>query len=481
MPSLADLLVGLLRHHDVEAAALEERRPEGQPLVGVHRPRDADGAPGSAGAAAQQQAGVFGFGHVREHEGVAELDQVADDGLLVDLGPLAVPVGALVAPVGLLVADGELADVALVGAALAGELADGVVDLVEVPAAEPGGGARGRHLLAGQQRHADSADDAVVRRHDDVLVEDHAERGRHRVVVGGAALEVDGVADVSTADQAVEVVVGDGVRQPGHEILLVSTPLEVGVDVALHEDGAALAEAHGRFRRQGQVGELPDDLDAQLLGLLLEERARAGGAGLVHGEVDHDAVLQADELGVLSADLEDGVGHPVDQLAADEGRAGLVSGDLVVDGVGADELADQLAPGAGGGHAQDVEARAHLVPDLGQTAVDHLDGAALGLDVDLFDHLAGFVQDHQVGGDAADVDAQVGADLLVARGELVRLDPVAQQDDPVHGQRVAAAVAVGLTFRQAVGVDGDHLDAGALVGYGEGAADGAHPRIVARG
>ena len=113
----------------------------------------------------------------------------------------------------------------------------------------------------------------------------------------------------------------------------------------------------GRLGRQGQLGELPDDVDAQLLGLLLEEGAGAGGAGLVHGEVDHDAVLQADELGVLAADLEDGVGHPVDQLAADEGGAGLVGGDLVVDGVGADQLADQLAAGAGGGHAQDLQAR----------------------------------------------------------------------------------------------------------------------------
>ena len=59
---------------------------------------------------------------------------------------------------------------------------------------------------------------------------------------------------------------------------------------------------------------------------------------------------------------------------------------------------------------------AHLVPDVGQALVDHLDRAAVGLDVDLLDHLAVLVEHHQVGGDRADVDAQVGADLAVGAG-----------------------------------------------------------------
>ena len=49
---------------------------------------------------------------------------------------LAVALGALVAPVGLLALDGELLHLAEVRAALAGELEDLVVDLVEVEAAE---------------------------------------------------------------------------------------------------------------------------------------------------------------------------------------------------------------------------------------------------------------------------------------------------------------------------------------------------------
>ena len=191
------------------------------------------------------------------------------------------------------------------------------------------------------------------------LLEDLAERRGHGVVVGGAALEEDARRRRALAHQAVEVVGGDGEGEPGDQVLAPRAALLVGHDVALHEHGAALAQTDGRRRAERQLGELVDDVDAELLGLLLEERAGAGGAGLVHGEVDDDAVLQADELGVLAADLEDRVELPAD-LAADEVGARLVGGDLVGDDVGAAELADELAPGAGGADAQQVDARADL-------------------------------------------------------------------------------------------------------------------------
>ena len=63
----------------------------------------------------------------------------------------------------------------------------------------------------------------------------------------------------------------------------------------------------GQARGQRQPGEFALDADAQLLRLLLQERSGAGGAGFVHGEIHHHAVLDGDELGILPADLEDGV------------------------------------------------------------------------------------------------------------------------------------------------------------------------------
>jgi hypothetical protein len=87
-------------------------------------------------------------------------------------------------------------------------------------------------------------------------------------------------ADAPSTDQTVEVVVDDGVGETRDQVGLAGAALQVRVDVALHEDGAALPQADRLVRREGQLGELVDDLDTELLGLLLEDRARAGGAGL---------------------------------------------------------------------------------------------------------------------------------------------------------------------------------------------------------
>ena len=232
----------------------------------------------------------------------------------------------------------------------------------------------------------------------------------------------------------------------------------------------------GAAELQRQLGELVDDVDAQLLGLLLEEGAGAGGAGLVHGEVDDDAVLQADELGVLAADLEDRVDLAAD-LAADEVCAGLVGGDLVGDDVGTDELADELAAGAGGADAQQVDALADLVVDVDQARGHDFHGPRVGLDVDLLDDRAGRVDDDEVGGHGADVDAHVGVDGAAVRGEVVGLRHVAQQHDVVHRQRLAHGEVGG---RQTAGVQLRRREVARLAGVGleQGGADGAHREVV---
>src|ERR1022692_4333738 len=60
-----------------------------------------------------------------------------------------------------------------------------------------------------------------------------------------------------------------------------------------HEDRAALAQAGGPGRRKREAREFALDGDAQLFGLLLQERSGAGRAGFVHGEVHHHAVNEA--------------------------------------------------------------------------------------------------------------------------------------------------------------------------------------------
>ena len=67
-----------------------------------------------------------------------------------------------------------------------------------------------------------------------------------------------------------------------------------------------------------------DSTPSKRVPLLLDEGAGAGGAGLVHGGVDDAPAVEPDVLGVLPADLEDGVDARVDVA-----RAGGVGGDLV--------------------------------------------------------------------------------------------------------------------------------------------------------
>ncbi len=92
------------------------------------------------------------------------------------------------------------------------------------------------------------------------------------------------------------------------------------------------------------VGPNSVEVQAQPRGLLLQERAGAGRAGLVHLEVDDHVAVEADVLGVLPADLEDGL-----DLGREGPRPLRLGGDLVLDQVGADVVAGQIAAGAGGG------------------------------------------------------------------------------------------------------------------------------------
>ncbi len=174
--------------------------------------------------------------------------------------------------------------------------------------------------LARDQRHADRPDHAVMRRHDDPLLQDLRKGGGDGIVVGGAALEEDGVADLASPHHAVQVIERYRICQPGAKIADFGAFQHQRRYVAFHEHRAALAQPRRMFRSQRQRREFALDVDAQLLRLLFQERARSRRAGFVHGEVDDDALVQADELGILPADFEDRVHRIHAKLLADVGR-----------------------------------------------------------------------------------------------------------------------------------------------------------------
>ena len=94
-----------------------------------------------------------------------------------------------------------------------------------------------------------------------------------------------------------------------------------------------------------------------LVGQLMEKASRAGGADLVHVEVERVGVADGDVFRVLTADLDDRVHGRVDF----NGAAG-VRRDLVDDEIGPQEISHYVPPGPGGGHAGDLDPPAHLFP-----------------------------------------------------------------------------------------------------------------------
>jgi len=109
-----------------------------------------------------------------------------------------------------------------------------------------------------------------------------------------------------------------------------------------------------------------------------------------------------------------------------------VGGDLVGDGVGPGELADELAPRAGRAYAAQHDTVTDLVADLGEPRVDHLDGAGVGRRVDLFDDLARLVHDDEVRRDRTDVDTHEHVDRTPVCRPLIGFDRVAEQQDLLH-------------------------------------------------
>jgi len=172
------------------------------------------------------------------------------------------------------------------------------------------------------------------------------------------------LADFSPPHNAIDVVRGHGVGQAGHDPIEGSAPLKVAVDIAFHEDRAALAKPYGLLARQGDARKIVLDSDAEFFGAFLQEAPGAGRTGFVHGKVDYDPLFEADELGVLAADFENGVHSQAKNGTVDERGAGFMGGDLIVHGVGADQLAYELAPGTGCTHPANADLPTQIALDF---------------------------------------------------------------------------------------------------------------------
>ena len=185
-------------------------------------------------------------------------------------------------------------------------------------------------------------------------------KSRHQCLVAGRGpLEEDHLPDPALVGHLEQVVLAHRVQHRRQHIVHGAAFVEVVVDVAFHENGAAVA-GHGSraaFRSGGVVAQRA----AQFEGLLFDKAAGAGGANRVHGGGGDHPVFQGGELGVLASDFDNGV-HRRIQLA---GRPGM-GGDFIQHQVRAYQGADKFAARPGGAGAQKMKVQPLAAADIGQ-------------------------------------------------------------------------------------------------------------------
>ena len=268
---------------------------------------------------------------------------------------------------------------------------------------------RERAELIGLVRHGGAArhKQVSVLGHDTVLlvqvereVEAVAQLGE---VLQRAAQEGDVAADGTAARQTRDGLGHDSLEDGGGHVLGAGALVEQRLDVGLGKNAAAA----GNGIDGGGVGRefvKAAGVSVQQGCHLIDERARAAGAGAVHALLN--AIIEVDDLGVLAAQLDGDIG------GRDEGLDGTLAGDDLLDKLQVEPLGQQQATRAGNG-AGHLGRRQH-----GHSALEQVAGA--GTDVGVValvlgvDNLVVVVEHGELNGGGAHVDAQVQVAVGVA-------------------------------------------------------------------
>ena len=211
-----------------------------------------------------------------------------------------------------------------------------------------------------------------------------------------AAQEGDVTANGTAARQARDGLGHDGLEDGSGDVLGAGALVEERLHVGLGKDAATAGDGIDG----GGVGrELVEAarVGVQQSGHLIDERARAAGAGAVHALLD--AVVEVDDLGVLAAQLDGDIG------GRDEGLDGTLAGDDLLDKLQVEPLGQQQAARAGNG-AGHLGRRQH-----GRSALEQVAGASADVGVVALvlgvDDLVVVVEHGELNGGGAHVDAQV--------------------------------------------------------------------------
>lgn len=189
-------------------------------------------------------------------------------------------------------------------------------------------------------------------------------------------------------------------------------PLEIAIDhggdmlhivdqVGAHEDGAAAGEGERILRIERKRCKFLREVDAQPHCLLLNKGTGSCRADLVHVEVSNGTIFcEPDELGILTTDLDDGVGV----WATIDGAFGL-GGDLVDDQIGADRMTDQFAAGTGDANRHDIIIVDHA-GKRGQRPASGFQWASAGEEIGLGQERALKGEENGLGADGTNIEGE---------------------------------------------------------------------------
>ena len=211
-----------------------------------------------------------------------------------------------------------------------------------------------------------------------------------------AAQEGDVTADGTAARQARDGLGHDSLEDGGGHVLGASALVEQRLHVSLGKDAAAASDGIDG----GGVGR--EFVKAAGIGVqqgchLVDERARAAGAGAVHALLD--AVIEVDDLSVLAAQLDGDIG------GRDKGLDGAFAGDDLLDKLQVEPLGQQQAARSGNG-AGHLGRRQHRRSTLEQVAGAGTDVGVVALVLGV-DDLVVVIEHGELDGGGAHVDAQV--------------------------------------------------------------------------
>ena len=387
---LIGLFARLVGQLHAKAQTRKERVPEGVVLIHVEGAGNADGA----------ARGLVGAQHLAVKQQLIFLfEEVRGLGLLLFVaGALLAAVTGDKASAAAKVVDGKLA---VVGATAAADMLLRHGEVRDVLVRKNGRGAVGASAIAGKQGRTVGAHAAGDVGTHGVNAGELLERAQRGVGHKGAALndhlaaDLLGVAQLNDLEQG---ILDDGIRQAGRDVAHRGAFLLRLLDARVHKDCAAAAQVDGSLSMDGGVGERAH-VHVHRDGEALDKATATRRAGLVEHDVLDNAVLDAQTLHVLAADVQNKLDAGQKRLGAAQVRDGLNFA-----GIGLEGLDEQRLAVARGGHVADGAAGGDVIVEIGHDDLGRAQDVAVVVAVPSVQQLAVLAHERGFHGGGAGVD-----------------------------------------------------------------------------